>query len=282
VSDSLLDRPIRELSFVAFDTETTGLIPSSERIVEVAAVKFRLDGEISVFDEMVDPGIPIPGAAARVHGIHDADVKGKPKIEDILPAFAEFLEGTIPLAHNAEFDIGFLAHEASRSGARFPRVPVLDTVEISRSLRQDLPNHKLETISKALDCPASTYHRALADAQTLRDVFLRLTAELADGTLRDLMSVVSGALTFGSDTRLNMWLPAHLKALEEAFESGGKVTIVYEPEGKRQDTREITPRGWMRRQTATFLMAHSERENADRSYRLDWITRAQYAQATLF
>lgn len=275
-------RALNELSFVAFDTETTGLHPARERIIELSALKFRLDGETEEFDQLIDPQQPIPEAASRVNGIRDADVAGKPKIDEILPRFAEFLEGSIPLAHNAEFDVNFLAHEAKRCGIQMPRVPILDTVEISRSLRQDLPNHKLVTISKALGCEAAEYHRALADAKTLKEVFLRLIEPIAERDLGALLALTSGALSFGPDERLWMWLPPQLSALEEAMESGGRVTILYEPEGKRQDTREIRPRAWMRRPGATFLMAHCERDHVDRSYRLDWITRAQYAQATLF
>ena len=101
-------------------------------------------------------------------------------------------------------------------------------------------------------------------------------------TLRDLLGHTSGALTFGADERLHMWLPPELGPLEEAMASGGRVTLLYEPDGKRSETREVTPRGWMRRPGATFLVAHCERDHTDRNFRLDWITRAQYAQATLF
>ncbi len=278
-----LDTPVRKLEFVAFDTETTGLIAANERVVEVSGVRFSLDGEIGTFDELVNPGQPIPGAAARVHKITDAQVVDAPAIGHVLPRFIEFAEGAILLAHNAEFDVTFLNQEALRCGYKMPRVPVVDTVELSRLLRADLPNHKLETISKAFGFPAPTYHRALADSQTLQQCFEHLIAEgPVDGTLADLLRSSAGAMTFGADARLRMWLPPHLKALEEAFEGDGRVTILYEPEGKRQDTRDIRPRGYMRRQGATFLMAHCEGDRTDRSFRLDWITRAQYSQATLF
>jgi predicted DNA-binding transcriptional regulator YafY len=79
-----------------------------------------------------------------------------------------------------------------------------------------------------------------------------------------------------------MWLPPELAPLEEAMVSEGRVTLLYEPDGKRSETREVRPRAWMRRSGATFLVAHCERDHTDRNFRLDWITRAQYAQATLF
>ena len=282
MSWSPLDRSLSELDFVAFDTETTGLHPARERIIEVSAVKFRLGGELEHFDALVDPERPIPEGASRVNHIYDADVAGQPTIDLVLPEFTAFLGDSVLVAHNAEFDVNFLAHEAKRCGLTLPRLPVLDSVEITRRLRPELPNYKLETVGRALGCELPQLHRALADAQTLREIFTRLVTASKLQNARALFEVACGALSFGPDERLWMWLPPELAALEQALETGGRVTILYEPEGKRQDAREITPRSWMRRPGATYLMAHCEREHADRSYRLDWITRAQYAQASLF
>jgi DNA polymerase III epsilon subunit family exonuclease len=278
-----LDSALRDLQFVAFDTETTGLVPAHERIVELSGVRFTLDGEISTFESLVDPGRPIPAVASRVHGIRDEDVRGQPEIGPVLDEFARFVADALLLAHNAEFDVGFVVQEAARTGRTLPRVPIVDTVEISRRVRSDLPNHKLETLSKALGCAAPTYHRALADSQTLMNCFRALAKDgFEQGDLRGLMQATNGALTFGPDERLWMWLPPELAPIEEALIGQSKVTILYEPEGRRQETRHVVPRGWMRRPGATYLMAWCDRDRADRSFRLDWILRAQYAQASLF
>ncbi|HKK71887.1 MAG TPA: exonuclease domain-containing protein [Candidatus Krumholzibacteria bacterium] len=275
-------RPLSDLHFVAFDTETTGLVASTERVIELSGVRFSFDGEIDRFESLIDPQQTIPPDSIRMHGIQDADVKGQPLFADAVGGFLDLIEDSVVLAHNAAFDVGFLAHEAHRSARKMPRVPVVDTVEISRALRDDLPNHKLETISKALNCPAPTYHRALADSVTLMNVFLGLVGGMADRPLHELFALTSGVLTFGPDERLWMWLPPELGPLEEALVSGGRVNLLYEPEGRRSETHEVTPRGWIRRTGATFLVARCERDHTDRNFRLDWITRAQYAQATLF
>lgn len=277
-----LTRPLRETHFVAFDTETTGLVAAEERVIELSGVRFTIDGELSRFETFVDPQRPIPPESTRVHKIKDGDVKGQPLFGDAVGGFLDLIDGTVVLAHNAEFDVLFLAHEAYRASRRMPRVPVLDTVELSRALREDLPNHKLDTISKALNCEAPTYHRALADSITLMHVFNGLTAEMQDRPLRDLFALTSGVLSFGPDQRLWMWLPPELGPLEEALAGNARVNLLYEPEGKRSETHEVTPRGWVRRKEATYLVAHCERDHTDRNFRLDWITRAQYAQATLF
>jgi len=277
------ESPIRELAFVAFDTETTGLSASSERVVELSAVRFRSDGsEEGSFDALVDPGRPIPPAAARVHGISDSMVKGKPGIEEELPKFLEFCEGAVLLAHNADFDLGFLVNEAARHSVPLPTPPVLDTVEISRKLRPDLPNHKLETVSKALGCDASTYHRALADAQTLSQSFLRLIGPThLERTLGELIRDTGPALTFGWPQRLRAWLPAQLHAIDDAMVAQSKVTIVYQPEGRREEARDLVPQGYLRRPGSTLLLGRCE-DGSDRQFKLEWITRAHMAQATLF
>lgn len=278
-----INEPLRELEFVAFDTETTGLSAAMERVVELSAVRFRFDGtQLTTFDELIDPERPIPPDAVRIHGISDAMVQGKPSMNEVLPRFLKFSEGAVLLAHNAEFDLGFLVHEAARGEITLPRPPVLDTVEISRRLRPDLPNHKLATIARALGCEPTTYHRALADAETLKSSFLKLMEERhQQSTLADLLNDTGSALTFGWPDRTRAWLPPRLRAIDDAMMSGSKVTIVYRPEGHREEAREIVPRAYLRRPGVTFLMGRLD-GGADRNYRLAWIVRAHMAQATLF
>jgi DNA polymerase III subunit epsilon len=77
-----------EMTFVALDTETTGLFPIMHRLVEIGAVRFRLDGgELATFQTLINPEMPIPKDVQQVHGITDAMVRGKPTIEHILPQF---------------------------------------------------------------------------------------------------------------------------------------------------------------------------------------------------
>ena len=116
---------------MAFDLETTGLVPgwtasSSWRLLHSRSTGA---GELSA---LVDPGIPIPPVASRVNGITDQMVKGAPPIEDALPAFLRFLGQGTPVAHNAAFDVGFLAAEIHSKGHIPPAGPVLDTRGLAR------------------------------------------------------------------------------------------------------------------------------------------------------
>ena len=118
-----LTRPLRETTFVAFDTETTGLVASTERVIELSGVRFSFDGELDRFETLFDPQRPIPPDSIRMHGIKDEDVQGQPLFADAVGGFLRLVDGTVVLAHNAEFDVSFLAHEAHRSKVPMPRVP---------------------------------------------------------------------------------------------------------------------------------------------------------------
>jgi len=103
---------LTDVTFVAFDTETTGLHPMVHRLVEIGAIRFRLDGrETTTFQSLINPQIPIPLDVQQVHGITNRMVRGQPTVDQILPRFIEFLgeSDTILLAHNVPFDLSFLA-----------------------------------------------------------------------------------------------------------------------------------------------------------------------------
>jgi DNA polymerase III epsilon subunit family exonuclease len=120
---------LTDITFVALDTETTGLQPIVHRLVDIGAVRFRLDGwELATFQQLIDPEIPIPPEVQQVHGITDAMVRRKPTIEHVLPQFIEFLgeSDTILLAHNAPFDLSFLAMALIRLGIAYPPHHVFD------------------------------------------------------------------------------------------------------------------------------------------------------------
>lgn len=99
---------------IAFDTETTGLDPKRDRIVEIGAVKFDERGIIARFSTLIYPGIPMPEEAGRVNGITDTMLEGKPTAMEVLPDFLRFIEGGILVAHNAPFDISFIQGELER------------------------------------------------------------------------------------------------------------------------------------------------------------------------
>ena len=120
---------------------------------------------------------PIAAEAREVHGITDEEVRDKPTIDQVLPAFLSFLgDGSVRFAHNASFDVGFLSTEMTRKGIPFPDLPVIDSIPIARALRPQARNYKLESLGRELDIAEREEHRALADSFLLKDVLLKLIA----------------------------------------------------------------------------------------------------------
>ena len=161
----------RSAALVAFDFETTGLYPDSDRIVEFGAVKFVEGVETGWFEELVDPGMIIPAEASRISGITGEMVAGKPGVAAILPAFIGFLEGSVLLAHNLAFDRGFLQAELRRAGLKGVGNYAFDTCILARKVLPGMRSYALSSLADALGIVSGTSHRGLDDSRTCMRLF---------------------------------------------------------------------------------------------------------------
>jgi DNA polymerase-3 subunit epsilon len=176
----LSDHVVIDLPIVAIDTETTGTDPSTDRVVEVACVRWER-GEIVLRKTwLVNPGRPIPKEAFDVHGISDEAVKDAPPFEAIVPELIEALHGAIPLAYNAEFDRKQLMAEIGRAGTPPSAPPAfqknvewIDPLVWARELQKLEKSRALGEVAARLGIELTQAHRATADAEAALHVFVR-------------------------------------------------------------------------------------------------------------
>ena len=173
------DAPING-RYIIFDLETTGLSAATERIIEIGAVKVE-NGEISEsFDLFVDPEKAITPEITRLTSITNEMVAGAPKEAEALEQFFRFCDGCdILVAHNADFDMGFLRAAIRRCGREEDPVQI-DTLVMARAMYPELKKHKLDTIAERLGVTQKHHHRADDDARVLAEIFLKMVQKLVE------------------------------------------------------------------------------------------------------
>jgi len=184
---------MKDTRYVVFDVETTGLSPGNgDRIIEIGAIAIENGIIVKEFDTLIDAGRAITRLAQQVHGITQDMLAGKPKPEEVMPAFAAFIHGSILVAHNAGFDMSFIRQEFHRHQLVFNHRYIC-TLEMSRRRYPNLQNHKLETVYRHLMrtngemirngiaipfCVPGTQrlqaHRALDDARMVAAIWLAM------------------------------------------------------------------------------------------------------------
>ena len=163
--------------FVAFDLETTGLSSKTDRIIEIGAVILKNGQETGRFQTFVDPERKLEKKIVDLTGITDEMLAGAPKIEEVLPKFLEFIGGRVLVAHNSDFDTGFIRAECQRQGLPYGYTAA-DTLILSQNLLPQLNKFKLDIVSNALSLPDFNHHRAADDAMTCGLIMTKLMEKL--------------------------------------------------------------------------------------------------------
>ena len=172
---------------IFYDTETTGVQHKRDKVIEIAFYDPTND---TSYEKLINPGIPIPPDATRIHGISDEMVKDAPTFDQIIDEMEAFCSGEVVLiAHNNDsFDIHFLKAEWSRSDRELPSSWLFfDTLKWARKYRPDLPRHSLQYLRELYGFPPNNAHRALDDVITLHRVYEKMVDDLDIKTAFDLI-----------------------------------------------------------------------------------------------
>jgi DNA polymerase-3 subunit epsilon len=182
------ERPLTELTYTIFDTETTGLNPAEgDEIIAIGAVRC-INGRLlrqETMEQLIDPRRRMSQAAINIHGISPDMLEDQPTIDQILPRFYNFAEDTVLVAHNAAFDMRFLQMKEEQTGIKFIQ-PVLDTLLLSAVVHPTQSDHSLDAIAQRLGIKLLGRHTALGDAIVTGEVFLKLIPLLAEQGIHTL------------------------------------------------------------------------------------------------
>ena len=192
--DDLAQAPLKSLSFVIFDTETTGLNPQVDEVCQIAAVRV-VNGKLVAqerFDMLVNPGRKIPAASTEVHHITNEMVADAPGVAEALGRFHTFADGCVLVAHNAPFDMAFLRRREREIGKRFDQ-PILDTVLCSAILYGQSAEHTLDALCARLEItiPEADRHTAIGDALGTAEAFRKMIPMLSATGQPDLGSLIA-------------------------------------------------------------------------------------------
>ncbi|MSO15101.1 MAG: DEDD exonuclease domain-containing protein [Ilumatobacteraceae bacterium] len=183
---------LSQVTFCVVDLETTGSSSAFGAITEIGAVKYRGGEEVSRFGTLINPGQPIPANIVMLTGISSSMVADAPRIEDVLDIFLDFVQGTVLVAHNARFDVGFLNAALERHGYDPLSNAIVDTVTLARRLvRSEVPNCKLSTLAAHFNFPHQPIHRAMDDVLATGDLLHYLIERAAAFGVYDIDDLVA-------------------------------------------------------------------------------------------
>ncbi len=259
---------------VAFDTETSGAYAIESEIIELGAVKW-FDGRIvDRFQTLLKPSKLLVESNIRIHGITNEMVSTAPKMSEKIKSFADFIDGSILLAHHAPFDLGFLTIAFEQNSIQFPQTFNLCTSLLSRALITTT-NHKLQTLVKELALTGGDAHRAFDDAYACMQVFFKCNEKLAgelipDDSLQRLFAIQGKNLDWKNYAVLTAGDPK-LVTLFNACAQEAELTISYLSGQTKGSPRKITPLGIVRNPDGDYIHAFCHIDQQRKRFYIDKI-----------
>ncbi|MCF7924074.1 MAG: PolC-type DNA polymerase III [Candidatus Izimaplasma sp.] len=169
---------LTDSTFVIFDIETTGLSVNHDDLIEIGAVKVKKGAILGEFGELINPDSKITKFTTNLTGITQSMVNDKRKIKPVLEDFNEFSKGCILIAHNAEFDLGFLDYNYKKYGITNKINPSIDTLNLAKALLPERTRFGLDSLARYFKVKLDNHHRAVSDAKATFEIFLHLLKQL--------------------------------------------------------------------------------------------------------
>lgn len=270
-----LSKRVSELSFVAFDTETSGAFSIKEDIVEFGAVKWQGGKEVDKIEFLFKPRKPMSDFIIGIHGITNEMVANSPRIGEHLQEIKNFMVDSIPVAHHAPFDMGFMMVEFEKANMKPLQLPVLCTSLLSRKLIPETIDHKLQTLVKHFHFNSLAAHRAYEDARSCMMVLNQCIDRISGNITLDELIGIQGKRLMWENYSLFNNKNSNVQTLIKAVEDEKHVLIVYSKGNKKNETRKLMPQGIVRSPDGDYLQALDPEDQKSKRYKLEFVTDVQ-------
>ncbi|HPS21171.1 MAG TPA: exonuclease domain-containing protein [Candidatus Omnitrophota bacterium] len=260
-----------EMSYTVLDVETTGLHSSAgDKICEIGAIRVDPGRVQRIFQTLVDPERPISTGAFAVNGITPEMLEGKPKIDQVMPQFMEFIKGSVLVAYNAPFDLGFLSNALGKNANQLDDFIVIDVLKLARKFFPEIGRYRLSYVAETLGINTDGKHRAIADVIMTMKVFKREIGEMKKAGIKEVEEVV---IALDDDlTYSDKGLDEITAVISNAIQSNRPVNISYRSLWENKVThRKITPISIKSEQDKTLIFAYCHLRQGERTFRVDSI-----------
>lgn len=269
--------PLRDITFVFLDVETTGLHPQyGDRICEMGLLRTKDGKTLDAYETLINPYVPISPGAFNVHGISVEMLKDAPPFSQIIDDFLEFIKGAAIVGHNVLFDLEFIGSQLNQLQIPFPDNPVIDTLTLARTY-YDFSGNGLTKIAAQFNIDIHNQHRALGDARMTKEIFhifINDFKKMKIRTFYDLLELQGGSLTF--PTYGEIILPPEI---EESIKNNRQLDLRYVSAYGEETIRTIEPLEVIPYKDYTYLIANCLLRGGERrTFRLDRILEMHIAE----